>query len=516
MEGEWHHFHYTVAVAIFMGASFAIALIFRRQKMSKLPPGNLGWCPFLGRTLGFVNPHPSTSNGHFLDQNIIKSLFLFSSLLFSHSIHSTESLISFLVFFRYGKIFRSHLFGHRTIVSCDQEFNNFVLQNEDRFFVSSYPANIPGILGRLTLLVATGTVHKRLRAVALSLFAAIRNEQQTFLDDLQNCALLLVKSWKNTETIIFCNEARKYTFTVIVKEILSLKADDPETSMILENFLTFMKGLCSIPIKLPGTAYEMAIQSRRRIFEIVRTIVRRRKNTGDHGERKRKDFLDVMMEMEGISEDEILSLVMDLLLGGHETTAMLISILVKCLSESPPALHQLREEHRGVRKRKEKGEGLMWEDYKNMKFTQMLIKEGLRYGNVVKFVHRKALQTINFKGYEIPKGWKVLPILSGVHLDASQYHEPLQFNPWRWQGKDKRGELYGKYFMAFGGGLRLCPGSELAKLETAIFLHYFVLNFEWTPLNPKDVPMAFPFVDFKHGLQLSLKPLSHPTTTLSS
>ncbi|ERN19846.1 hypothetical protein AMTR_s00064p00203880 [Amborella trichopoda] len=232
MEGEWHHFHYTVAVAIFMGASFAIALIFRRQKMSKLPPGNLGWCPFLGRTLGFVNPHPSTSNGHFLDQNIIK----------------------------YGKIFRSHLFGHRTIVSCDQEFNNFVLQNEDRFFVSSYPANIPGILGRLTLLVATGTVHKRLRAVALSLFAAIRNEQQTFLDDLQNCALLLVKSWKNTETIIFCNEARKYTFTVIVKEILSLKADDPETSMILENFLTFMKGLCSIPIKLPGTAYEMAIQ----------------------------------------------------------------------------------------------------------------------------------------------------------------------------------------------------------------------------------------------------------------
>ena len=35
--------------------------------------------------------------------------------------------------------------------------------------------------------------------------------------------------------------------------------------------------------------------------------------------------------------------------------------------------------------------------------------------------------------YEIPAGWKVLPILSSIHLDPSLYPEPLKFDPYRWQ-----------------------------------------------------------------------------------
>lgn len=35
-------------------------------------------------------------------------------------------------------------------------------------------------------------------------------------------------------------------------------------------------------------------------------------------------------------------------------------------------------------------------------------------------------------GYHIPAGWKVLPILSAVHLDPSLHENPSEFNPWRW------------------------------------------------------------------------------------
>jgi cytochrome P450 len=34
-----------------------------------------------------------------------------------------------------------------------------------------------------------------------------------------------------------------------------------------------------------------------------------------------------------------------------------------------------------------------------------------------------------------------------------------------------------KTFTPFGGGLRLCPGSELGKVEVAFFLHHLVLNY---------------------------------------
>lgn len=33
-------------------------------------------------------------------------------------------------------------------------------------------------------------------------------------------------------------------------------------------------------------------------------------------------------------------------------------------------------------------------------------------------------------------------------------------------------------FTPFGLGSRYCPGSDLAKLEISIFLHYFLLNYK--------------------------------------
>lgn len=35
--------------------------------------------------------------------------------------------------------------------------------------------------------------------------------------------------------------------------------------------------------------------------------------------------------------------------------------------------------------------------------------------------------------YIIPCGWKVLPVLSAVHLDPSLHSDALQFHPWRWE-----------------------------------------------------------------------------------
>lgn len=64
-------------------------------------------------------------------------------------------------------------------------------------------------------------------------------------------------------------------------------------------------------------------------------------------------------------------------------------------------------------------------------------------------------------------------------------------------------------FMPFGGGPRFCAGSELGKLEMAVFLHHLVLNFHWE-LADSDQAFAFPFVDFPKGLPIKVqqKPFS--------
>ncbi|CAI0420009.1 unnamed protein product [Linum tenue] len=58
--------------------------------------------------------------------------------------------------------------------------------------------------------------------------------------------------------------------------------------------------------------------------------------------------------------------------------------------------------------------------------------------------------------------------------------------------------------MPFGGGPRLCAGSEFAKLEMAVFIHHLVLNYRWE-LADEDQPFAFPYLDFPKGLPITVK-----------
>ncbi|ERN19107.1 hypothetical protein AMTRI_Chr10g7980 [Amborella trichopoda] len=442
-----------------------------------VPCGSVGW-PLLGETLEFLSPHPSNSIGGFLHEHCS----------------------------RYGKVFKSHLFGSPTVVSCDQELNSFILQNEEKLFECSYPKAIHGILGKSSMLVVVGDTHKRLRGLALTLVNTSKSKLE-YLNDIENTAKFIMESWREKPQVIFCEEARKFTFNVIVKQVLSLRQDEPQTTKILEDFLTFMKGLISFPLYIPGTPYARAVQARARIFSTVKAIIEERRNTGSYANNGRnEDFLDILMGSNTLCEDEKVSLVLDLLLGGYETTSLLMAMVVHFLSFSPLALEQLKEEHQNIRGRKRNDEYLNWEDYKQMEFTQSVVNEALRCGNIVKFVHRKARKDVKFKDYLIPSGWKVLPVFSAVHLDPTLHEDALQFHPWRWEVQGPPS----KKFTPFGGGPRFCPGSDLAKVETAFFVHHLVLKFKWTT-EGADHPMAYPYVEFQRGLPLNVQPiLSQP------
>ncbi|KAK0597603.1 hypothetical protein LWI29_026813 [Acer saccharum] len=39
----------------------------------------------------------------------------------------------------------------------------------------------------------------------------------------------------------------------------------------------------------------------------------------------------------------------------------------------------------------------------------------------------------------------------------------------------------GNVFTPFGGGPRLCPGNELARVELSVFLHHLITRFSWVP-----------------------------------
>ncbi|KAK1274897.1 Cytochrome P450 90B1 [Acorus gramineus] len=363
----------------------------KNKKRLKLPPGRKGW-PFVGETFPYLKPHHATTMGDFMENHIS----------------------------RFGKIYRSNLFGEPTIVSADAGLNRYILQNEGKLFECSYPKSIGGILGKWSMLVLVGDMHRQMRMISLN-FMSHAKLRSHLLRDVELHTLSVLDSWSVCRTFSAQEEAKKFTFNLMAKHIMSMGPGEVETEQLKREYITFMKGVVSAPINLPWTAYWKAL---------------------------RVEHLEIASN------------------------------------------------------KKQKGDvGLNWDDYKQMEFTHCVINETLRLGNVVRFIHRKALRDIQYKGYDIPCGWKVLPVFTAVHLDDSIYKDPQQFNPWRWQKNSSSAAAMSGNFVPFGGGPRLCAGSELAKLEMAVFVHHLVLKYDWELAEP-DHPFAFPFVDFPKGLPI--------------
>lgn len=96
----------------------------------------------------------------------------------------------------------------------------------------------------------------------------------------------------------------------------------------------------------------LSLQARRRISSTVkaiieeRRIVRRRNDSStvdqDINNGSKSDFLEILIGVDTLSEDEKVSFVLDSLLGGYETTSLLLAMVVHFLPHSPLSLQQLK------------------------------------------------------------------------------------------------------------------------------------------------------------------------------
>nr|AJT59559.1 CYP90B27v2 [Veratrum californicum] len=452
-------------------------------KPLKLPPGQMGW-PFIGHTIPFMQPHSSASLGPYIDLNTA----------------------------RYGTIFRMNLLAKPTIVSADPEFNRYILQNEGRLFENSCPTSIAEIMGRWSMLALTGDVHREMRSIAVSFMSNVKLRTY-FIGDIEQQAIKVLASWAGRDAPFSAqDEGKKFAFNLMVKHLMSMEPGMKETEQLRSEYHAFMKGMASIPINLPGTAYRKALQSRSIILKIMgEKLDERIKQVKEGCEGlEQDDLLASVSKHPNLAKEQILDLILSMLFAGHETSSAAIALAIYFLESCPKAVEQLREEHKEIaRQKKERGEtGLNWDDYKKMEFTHCVINETLRMGNIVKFLHRRAIKDVQFKGYDIPCGWEVVPIISAAHLDSSIYDDPQRYDPWRWQailaGNTKNNNVMS--IMSFSGGPRLCPGAELAKLEIAVFLHHLVQKYQWE-MAEHDYPVSFPFLGFPKRLPIKVRPL---------
>nr|UTS77788.1 cytochrome P450 720B39 [Ginkgo biloba] len=435
----------------------------------KLPPGSMGW-PLIGETISW----------YLCMSNNLPNKFV-------------EERLSW-----YGDIFRSHLFGKRVIVSVDPHFNKFMLQNEGRLFQAHYSKPTVNLFGKYGIISIRGELHKKLHGIAVNLLTS-EKLRVDFLEDIQTLLHNTLRTWEGKD-ILLQEECHRMILNMMAKQLLDL-SPSRETDDIAAHFHNFSAAVLSIPVKIPGSTYARGFKARTFLLKkIYETMEQRRK----HPQVVHNDLLTKLLNEGSLSDEIVADFLLFMLFAGHETSSRSMALAIKFLTDCPRALEQLIEEHEGIQKRKLNNEKLSWDDYKSMKFTQCVINETLRLSSITPGLLREAIEDIKVKGYLIPKGWAILGLTIGVHLNEKYFSEALEFNPWRWQANGQEDQISDETLLVpFGGGARLCPGAQLARLEVSLFLHHFVSKFRWKVLEVDRIS-HFPFAHLVGGFPIQL------------
>ncbi|KAG5253746.1 abscisic acid 8'-hydroxylase [Salix suchowensis] len=429
---------------------FLLLLVFlqwHRPKDKRLPPGSMGW-PYIGETLKLYAENP---NSFFVNRQK-----------------------------RFGDIFKTHILGCPCVMISSPEAARIVLVTRAHLFKPTYPTSKEKMIGPEALFFHQGAYHSKLKKLVQASFlpSAIRGS----VSEIEQIVLRFLPSWKNT-TINALQEMKRYAFDVAMISAFGEK-QDLETEGIKHLYHSLEKGYNSMPLDLPGTPFHKAMKARKLLNETLRKLIQKRRQSRRQG----GGLLGVLLgdtdneKLNQLSDSQIADNIIGVIFAAHDTTASVLTWILKYLHDNEDLLEAVTREQEGIRSKiVEANRGLTWDDTRRMPLTSRVIQETLRTASILSFTFREAVEDVEFEGYFIPRGWKVLPLFRSIHHCADFFPQPERFDPSRFEVPQKPNT-----YMPFGNGVHSCPGSELAKLEMLILLHHLTPTYR--NLFPFPVP----------------------------
>uniref|UniRef100_A0AAY4DMF2 Cytochrome P450 n=1 Tax=Denticeps clupeoides TaxID=299321 RepID=A0AAY4DMF2_9TELE len=192
--------------------------------------------------------------------------------------------------------------------------------------------------------------------------------------------------------------------------------------------------------------------------------------------------------------DNLISTVLNLFLAGTETTSSTLRYTLMLLIKYPHIQDKMQKEIDDVIGQTQSP---TMEDRKSLPFTNAVIHEAQRFLDIAPLsVPHYATADISFKGYIIPKGTVILPLLHSVLRSEDHWDSPWTFNPNHFL--DKNGNFNpNPAFIPFSSGKRACVGESLARMELFLFVVTLLQHFTFSsPGGPDGVDISPEFSSF--------------------
>ncbi|KAJ0305616.1 hypothetical protein COL516b_005313 [Colletotrichum fioriniae] len=195
-------------------------------------------------------------------------------------------------------------------------------------------------------------------------------------------------------------------------------------------------------------------------------------------------FLNEMIGKPGMTPDYIRAQLLSMILAGRDTTASTLSALFWILARRGDVVRRLRGEVEAL-----EGRRPTWEEMKDMKYLNMVLKEILRlYPTVASMSRGTARDTTLPVGggpdgkspVFIPKGTAVRWSLFCLHRRKDLYGEDAdEFRPERWEEMRPSWD-----YLPFSGGPRICIGQQFALTQMSYFVVRILQTFK--DIQPRD------------------------------
>ena len=252
----------------------------------------------------------------------------------------------------------------------------------------------------------------------------------------------------------------------VISEMIGVPLEDhPQLRAWTADAVKLLDPSDDIAAMLPAAG---SVREMRAYFDVL--VDERRKDLGD-------DLLSALIVAEDagdhLTHDELIDTTILLFGAGHETTVNLISGGVLNLLRHPEQLQRLREEP---------------------SLIGSAVEELLRFGPPVQFSGRTVTTDLELAGVELHAGDQLIVLIAGANRDPDVFADPDVLDIGR---SDNR-------HLAFGGGIHLCLGAPLARVEAQEAIGQLVRRFPtlrlvsdrvtWKPTTtirgPAQLPLA--------------------------
>jgi cytochrome P450 len=178
-------------------------------------------------------------------------------------------------------------------------------------------------------------------------------------------------------------------------------------------------------------------------------------------------LVDAEIDGEQLEDIEVIAFLILLLIAGNETTTNLITQAVRGLVEHPDLIDRVNGDP---------------------ELMEKMIEEALRWEAPIQSFYRRARRDLDLGGTAVKEGDALLVLFGGANRDEAKYECPEDFDADR--GSPDH--------LAFGGGIHVCLGASLARLEARLALEGVVKRF--SALEPIEDDQAWADTPFFRGM----------------